>query len=229
MIGVVGGMGVQATALFYEKLIALQPVAVEQDYVDVLVYSKSSIPDRTAFITGKSKQSPLPALLHAVEILANAKVTCIAIPCVTSHFFLHDLVKSNYPPIVSMLDATATHITAAGYKKVGLLATTGTLHGRFFHNVLLNHKVNTLEPDENTQVKLMEFIYNIKKGRTPDPALLQKFSHGLRLQGAEAVILGCTELSVAAKGMCAEYIDALEILAQAALDACKNRKGRANP
>ncbi|MCL2603899.1 MAG: amino acid racemase [Defluviitaleaceae bacterium] len=220
-LGVVGGMGAQATALFYEKLIALQNVETEQEYIDVLIYSKSSIPDRTAYITGKSGESPLPALLHAVKTLKTAGASCIAIPCITSHFFLDDLGNRDFGCILNMLEETARHISGTGYKKVGLLATMGTLHGRFFHDALARYNIETLEPTPADQAALMEYIYAIKKGRSVDLARLHGFSGALLSQGAEAVILGCTELSVAAKDSSHDYIDALDILAQAAITKSK--------
>ena len=86
LLGVMGGMGTQATACFYEKLHSIQSVTTEQEYLDVLVFSKPSIPDRTAYITGKSNESPLEQLTYVALTLEAAGATCIALPCVTSHF-----------------------------------------------------------------------------------------------------------------------------------------------
>ncbi|MCL2498865.1 MAG: amino acid racemase [Defluviitaleaceae bacterium] len=220
-LGIAGGMGVQATALFYEKLISLQKVGVEQDYIDVLIYSKSSIPDRTAFITGKSDQNPYPELIRAIETLRRANASCIAVPCVTSHYFLKDMMEDYCVPIFNMLKEMARYVSDAGYKKIGLLATVGTLHGRFFHTALAECGIETVEPKPTDQAALMEYIYAIKKGQPSDPAVLRGFADVLLSQGAEAAILGCTELSVAVKGYDNGYIDALDVLARAALKYIK--------
>ena len=215
MIGVIGGMGVQATALFYDKLVKNQRVEIEQDYADILIYSKSSIPDRTAYITGVCTQSPLPALLHAVEVLQNAGVKCIAVPCITSHFFYEDLARAATVPVLNVLEETAKHVAAAGIYKVGLLATTGTVQGKFFHDALARHQVEALELDAENQARLMDLIYGIKKSQPVDASLTENLADLLYTQGAQGVILGCTELNVVAQNH--KYIDALEILATAAL------------
>jgi len=216
-IGVLGGMGALATALFFDKLIALQKVEREQDYVDVLVYNKTSIPDRTAFITGESDRSPLPALRDAARTLREAGCGIVAMPCVTAHFFLPEL--SEAATMLDMPRLVAQHVNARGHKKVGLLATTGTIQGQFFHRALAEYGVEVIMPVDVAQAKLMEFIYAVKKNALADGLLLKYISRNLLSRGADAVILGCTELCTKSPGD--EYIDALEILAQAALAACK--------
>ena len=215
MIGVLGGMGVRATALFYDMLLKKQCVEHEQDFKDVLIYSKSSIPDRTAFITGESEVSPLPDLLHGLAVLQHGGATCIAIPCITSHFFYADLARVSNVPVLNMLEETAKHIKASGISKVGLLATVGTIKGQFFHRALHEHQVNVLELADEDQARLMHLIYEIKANRLHSAVLPVAFAKGLYEQGAEAIVLGCTELSVVSQDN--TYIDALEILAQAAL------------
>ncbi|MCL2188284.1 MAG: amino acid racemase [Defluviitaleaceae bacterium] len=222
-IGVIGGMGVQATALFYEKFIALQTVDVEQEYADILIYSKSSIPDRTAFIIGESENDPAPALIHAAQTLEAAGVACIAVPCITSHYFYPALSQAVFTPILHLPQETASHVASLGHEKIGLLATNGTLHGQMFHHALAEKNIETLTPDEEMQKKLMDFIYRIKKNRLSDPRLLHTTADALLAKGAQTIILGCTELSVAlAKEPRVGYCDALEILAQAALTFKQN-------
>jgi len=216
-LGVIGGMGVQATALFYEYLINLQSVQCEQEYLDVLIYSKPSIPDRTAFIVGKSDVSPLPALLHAAEVLETAKVDLIALPCVSSHHFYDEIASSVGVPMLHMPNEIARAANGAGFKKIGILATSGTMQGRMFHKAFEPYGIEIIEPDENFQVRTMDFIYDIKKGGITCEKKLELLADSLTLQGAQTVVLGCTELSLAARNSRGWYIDSLKILAQAAL------------
>jgi len=220
-LGVVGGMGAHATARFYDLLIAKQTVAREQDYMDVLVYSKSSIPDRTAFILGHSEDNPLPAIKHAIQVLRNAGCGCIAVPCVTSHYFWDALDHVENVPILHMPDITAQFIQRRGLTRVGLLATTGTVHGRFFHDALARYQVELLVPDDQAQARLMDYIYAIKTGNTVDAQCLHDISTHLQTRGAQAIILGCTELYANNNANNIFYIDAMDLLAQAALDYCK--------
>ena len=218
-LGIIGGMGVQATGRFYEMLTKLQTVAREQEYLDVLLYSKPSIPDRTAFITGQSAVSPLKSLLDAAEVLEKAGVDCIAMPCVTAHYFYQALAESVNVPFLNMPEETARHAAGCGYSKVGLLATDGTVQGRFFHEVFAAHAIEVIVPEAAGQAAIMDLIYAVKRGVRDDiEADLEAASASLREKGAQTVVLGCTELSLKTWGE--GYADALEILARRALKAC---------
>ena len=218
LLGVAGGMGTQVTSCFYEKLHALQSVAVEQEYLDVLVYSKPTIPDRTAYITGKSSDSPLEPLIYVLKTLESAGASCIAVPCITSHFFYDDLVKSVNIPVLNMLDETAAYTAGRGFTKVCLFATDGTIKGGAFHNAFKKHGIFVDDPTGDVQSALMEIIYDIKRGVEVSCCVLDPLIEKALETGAEAVILGCTELCII-KSERNDTIDTLEVLAKAALRA----------
>jgi len=218
ILGVLGGMGVQTTARFYSMLTDMQDVRCEQDYVDVLIYSKPSVPDRTDFITGLSDTSPYESLLDAAKTLESAGVGCIAMPCVTAHFFYEQLTSAVGVPFINMIDSTVHFVKKSGYSKVGLLATDGALHSGVFQRTLLEHEINTVLPSEREQKFLMEAIYQIKHGKLQKNALFN-LSAELYDKGAQAIVLGCTELGLLAKRKGYVYIEAMEVLAKAALRA----------
>ena len=228
LLGIIGGMGVQATACFYEVLHSLQSVASEQEYLDVLVYSKPSIPDRTAYITGQSTDNPFEHLVYAAQTLETAGASCIVIPCATSHFFYADLVKTVDIPILNMLDATARYIKECGFKNICLLATDGTLKGGYFHKIFEKHSITMTVPPEGQQADLMDMIYNIKRGEAVSADALDPIISQARTDGAEAVVLGCTELCVITSNTWnkadsrnviqnLDIINTLEVLAEASI------------
>jgi len=214
LLGIIGGMGTQATACFYEKLHRLQDVKKEQGYLDVLLYSMPSIPDRTAFITGQSKESPLMSLIHAAKILESAGVSCIALPCATSHFFYNDLADAVSVPIINMLDETARYVKERGIGKVCLLATDGTIKGGAFHSAFEKYGIEVAA--EPSPCVLMDLIYDIKRGARFKPDVLDAIIKDALETGAEAVVLGCTELCVVARES-PVVINTLDILAASAL------------
>ena len=218
-LGVIGGMGTGATARFYEMLHSLQNVKKEQEYIDIIVYSKPSIPDRTAYILGQSTDSPLSPLIHAAKTLETAGVDSLAIPCVTSHYFYKDLQSAVRIPIINMLDETAAYISENGYQKIGLLATDGTIKGRFFHDTMEKQGIDIFTPPEKTQEELMNIIYDIKRGQSIKAEALDGIVAQLQQKGAQTTLLGCTELSLIKK-ISSDHIDALEILAHASLKKC---------
>jgi len=217
-LGVIGGMGVQATARFYTLLTDMQAVATEQEYIDMLIYSKPSIPNRTAFITGESDISPFDSLLDVTKKLEGAGVSCIVMPCVTAHFFYEELARSVKVPFINMMEATAQHVKKVGCTKVGLLATEGTLKGRLFHDAFNRCGVDVVLPAKKAQARMSEAIYNLKRGKMPLDAL-EIVSWDLYDTGAEAIVLGCTELGLLQRYDGYLYIEAMEVLAHAALRA----------
>jgi len=218
ILGVIGGMGVQTTARFYNMLIQMQAVHSEQQYIDILVYSKSSTPDRTDFITGKSKINPLESLIDAAKTLEQAGATCIAMPCVTAHFFYDELANAVSIPFINIVDETAMYVQKRGLSKVGLLATNGTIQGGFLQKTFAECKIDVVLPDPKIQDVLMKTIYNIKRGKQYENAL-KVISEDI---DAEATILGCTELGLLPKPDEHIYIEAMEVLARAAIKEVQN-------
>ncbi|MDR0883281.1 MAG: amino acid racemase [Oscillospiraceae bacterium] len=219
LIGIVGGLGPAASAYFYELLIRAVPAAQDQDHPDVLLYSRASVPDRTAFLLGQSDQSPLPALLDTIHALDAAGASVLAIPCATAHHFYPALQAATQTPIVNMLTETAHALQ--GNDCVGLLATDGTLHSGAFAAALAAAGLRVLVPDAPTQQALMALIYAIKAGHAPALDELHALADTLFAAGAQKVILGCTELSLFARDFALDsrYVDAMAILAQRTLAA----------
>jgi len=215
-LGVVGGMGMQATDYFCRLITNMQSVQTEQEYLDMLVYYKPSIPDRTAYIADKNYENPLYSLKQAVQTLENAGATCLVMPCVTAHYFYKELMESTSIPFFNIIKETADLTASKGYGRVGLLATPGTINAGLFTKIFSDTGVSIVIPNEDDQAALMEIIYRVKLGEEISSTELDDYTKKLRSKGAEAVILGCTELSLLSDGS-DKYIDTMEVLARAAL------------
>jgi len=219
LLGILGGMGVQATSRFCQMVTDMQSVTVEQEYIEMLVYNKTSTPNRTAFILGESKDSPLPSLLQAARALEAAGANCIAMPCVTAHYFYKELAAALSIPLLNILEETAAFAAEQGYGKVGLLATTGTVQGGFFQKAFARVGVDVILPNAMQQNALMKIIYDLKPGGELLTNALDELAASLRDKDAEVVVLGCTELSLLPTGH--GYIDAMQVLAKAAVAKCQ--------
>ena len=90
LIGILGGMGPEATAHFYFKLIKATPSKTDQDHFRVIMDSNSKIPDRTSAIFGNG-ENPVPALIETAKTLECAKVDVACIPCITAHYFIDEI------------------------------------------------------------------------------------------------------------------------------------------
>lgn len=227
-LGVIGGMGPEATAHFYHLFTKLCLAACDQEHPDAVILSRPRIPDRTAYILGKqafgkNAEDPAPALIDAGKTLTALGADFIAIPCVTAHFFYDRLVEALTIPVVHIIRETAGHLFERGIKRAGLLATEGTVKSGIFHKELNKLGIETIIPSAESQNLLMELTYSgIKAGLRPDLNIFDIITSELLAKGSETIILGCTELSLVNRGnnIGALYTDPLEILARRALALC---------
>jgi aspartate racemase len=105
-LGVIGGLGPIATAYFYELVIQMTSAKVDQEHIEMLIFSKPSIPDRTEYILGKSKENPVHPMIDIGKLLVGMGADHIAIPCITAHYF-HDILSEGIgAPIIHIIKET---------------------------------------------------------------------------------------------------------------------------
>jgi aspartate racemase len=225
VIGVLGGMGPEATLDFYGKLIRLTPARQDQDHLRVIIDSNPKVPDRTQAIL-HGGESPVPVLLSGAHALKRAGADFIVIPCVSAHFFLEELLRESPLPIISIFDATADEIkrVCPSAALAGLMGTTGTIGGGRFQAVLERAGLEVLVPDQEGQEKIMYAIYSVKDSqalerRLKGESLAQEVALSLVRRGAHLIVAGCTELPLVLKadGLPVPLVDPLVALARAAI------------
>ena len=222
-LGVIGGLGPIATAHFMELVICMTEAGTDQEHLEMIIYNRPSIPDRTSYILDHTKANPLPEMIRTGNALARQGAGLIAIPCMTAHYFHRELTRYIEAPIVHAIHETAVHLKKHGITTVGIMATSGTIRSKLFQQELLKHGITPVIPGEKGQQCVMSVIYDdIKAGL---PAGMDKFHYAaqdLRAQGAQAIILGCTELSLVKRDCAigAGYLDAMEVLAQTCVIRC---------
>jgi aspartate racemase len=224
-IGILGGMGPEATVDCYAKIIQNTPAKTDQQHLRVIIDSNPKVPDRTAAITGKGP-SPVPVLVNGCRALQAAGADFIIIPCVSAHFYLAEIRRQVKLPILSIYDAVADTISSdhPDIRTVGLMGTSGTISGGLFQKRLAAANCETIVPDDSQQAKVMAAIYDIKNSaspRSPKQITLDLVAVALSLlsAGAQGIIAGCTEipLALAQQHLSVPYFDALTILARAAI------------
>ena len=121
----------------------------------------------------------------------------------TMHKLSADIEAAVTIPFLHIVDATAAKIQAAGLHKVGLLGTRFTMEEEFYRGRLEERfKINVLVPDEEERKDVHRIIYDeLCHGKVIDHsrARYQEVIEGLKKKGAEAVILGCTEIMLLIK------------------------------
>lgn len=223
-VGIVGGVGPAATVDFMSKLVTGTDAARDQDHIKVLVEQNPQIPDRTENLIGGGTD-PTVALYSTCKKLERGGADILAIPCNTAHAYVDRIQRHLDVPIISILSATTDAIRAMSprVEKVGVLATNGTIHSGLYQDALGEAKLKYLIPDNAHQALVMDSIYGregVKAGFTQgfcQQQILQAFAH-LVENGAEAIILGCTELPLIVSGtretLGAVPIDPTDVLAR---------------
>lgn len=225
ILGVLGGMGPQATNTFYQRIIDRTQAEKDQEHLQVLIWSDAKIPDRTAGILAgpEAAEQVYQALLDGARLLERAGCTVLAIPCNTSHYFADRLQAQLKIPLIHMIRETVAAIQAMGKKTVGILATDGTVRTGIYQKELTAAGLTPVTLPEELQGVVMSIIYDeIKRGETGSREKFGEVDAWLRQAGCDCAILGCTELSVYRNlhSLPPYYIDAMEVLAQQAILRC---------
>ena len=219
VVGIIGGMGPLATVDLMNKIIFHTPAKKDQDHIHIIVDNYSQIPDRTTAILGKGAD-PAPFMIQSAQRLEKAGADFLVIACNTAHFYYKSIENSVRIPILHMPLATACFIHEKNLKKVGLLATDGTINTKLYQHSCQAYDIDVIEPDAQMQIEVMEGIYAIKgndleKGRLYFTTVAKKLIN----RGAEAIIAGCTEIPLvleSSQDIC--VIDPTDILAKAVIE-----------
>ena len=199
-IGIIGGVGPAATVDFMDKIIHRTEAKRDQDHVKMVVEHNPQIPDRTENLIGEGPDPTIP-LYSACKKLEAQGADMIAIPCNTAHAYVERIQRYLSVPVVNMLFETVEYIKRrhADRRTVALLATSGTVASRVYHDIIEAAGLDTVVPDPVHQDLVMRAIYGekgVKAGYTEGECkqdLLRALENVVE-QGADVVILGCTEL-----------------------------------
>ncbi|MBD3318433.1 amino acid racemase [Candidatus Woesearchaeota archaeon] len=135
-------------------------------------------------------------ICDSIQRLSKAGAHVIAIPCNTVHVFLDELRPHSPIPVMSILEETSQHCVKLGFQKVGLLGSGLTIQQGLHARELTKHSISVVVPEKEDQAFINGLIRRIITGivKSDDKARLQKITMTLVQQGAQAVILGCTDL-----------------------------------
>ncbi|OAT44857.1 aspartate racemase [Proteus hauseri ATCC 700826] len=196
LIGVLGGMGPAATADLFNKFIAFTKANCDQEHIPLIISSIPNIPDRTQALMHDGN-SPLPLMQNYLHLLERAGAECIVIPCNTAHYWFSQLKESCHVELLSIIDSTMQEVVNSKKKNIGLLATNATVYMGLYQQKIEELGLNCLTPNKEEQQKVMKSIYLLKSGEIEKAEnLMKEIADQLFKQGAEVIVLGCTEVPV---------------------------------
>ena len=222
-LGVLGGMGPQATQVFYQFVLDRTDAVRDQDHLPALILSDTKVPDRTLAILSGETEELYQRLLGDARLLARCGCTAIAIPCNTSHYFVDRLQGEGEVPSLHMIRETARELARQGKKRPGILATDGTIQTGLYQKECAAVGMEAVAPDPESQKLVMSIIYDeIKQGEQGSREKFAQIDRSIRRAGCDCAILACTELSVFSTyhNLPPFYLDAMAVLAERAVTLC---------
>lgn len=220
-LGVIGGMGPEATAFFYEEVIEHTEASRDQEHLDMVIISQASMPDRThAILTGDDGRL-LKIMREDAQALEMLGCSCIAIPCNTSHYFFDRIQSFTSVPIINMpREAVSEAVRVRGARRIGIMGTDGTVRSGVYARECEGLGAECVTPSPERQADVMSIIYgDVKAGRPADMGKFALVVDEFVRRGCDAVVLACTELSVVHRrqGAPAICLDAMDVLVREAI------------
>lgn len=188
-LGVIGGMGSEATSYYFKELVAHTKAKTDQDHIDTVILNHASLPDRTAAILTGEQEELTQQLIEDAKLLEKIGVENIAIPCNTSHYFYEAIQNEVLIPVIHMVKESISYALRHfdQVKKIGIMATTGTIKAGIYHQACKDLGVEAIAPSAASQEDVMALIYDeIKSGLPGDP---EKFDQAYKdLMDAQVVM-----------------------------------------
>ena len=223
-IGVLGGMGPEASANLYSKIIKYAQYkynAVQDfDYPPIIIYSLPLLGfDETGIVDEKLVKQQL---IDGVKKLESAGCDLIIIGCNTVHIFYDEMQAAIKIPILNIVEETKKRVKEFGYKKVGLFASESTSKSKLYQKKFAEDNIEIISPNEKQQKILNKVIEHVMGGnqKIDDVIALKDVARDYLRQGAEAVVMGCTEIPLAINQSHTDIklFDTIEIIVQSAVD-----------
>lgn len=222
VVGVMGGMGPEATIAFMQRILELTPAQDDSDHVPLLVDNNTQVPSRIQAIIERAGEDPRPVLCDMARRLAAWGAEALAMPCNTAHFYAAAIAESVTVPFLNMVDMTAAQAIARwpGLRRIGLLASPAVRMTGVFDRAFTPYRIDIRYPHDNNA--MLACIKAIKAGRRDrhTVAMLNGMIGELEADGAELAIIACSELSIVKEELNATLpkVDSVDVLAQAVVD-----------
>ncbi|QHI35451.1 Aspartate racemase [Kordia antarctica] len=217
-LGIISGMGTRAGLYFMNKLINRIEAPTDQDFPEFILHNNSKVPDRTLAIV-YGQESPKDEIEKSIKMMHSLGVDYIVLTCITSYYYVNQLDEKLKKNIINPIEITLKALEKKGIKRVGLLATTGTLKSRLFHDQT-HMEIVTLDATTQEDI-LMKGIYmkgGLKSSKISQEAfsLFKQAFNALKEQQVEVIIGGCSEMQIGYESLQTDivYVDTISMLVE---------------
>jgi aspartate racemase len=216
LVGILGGMGPEATVLLMQKVIALRAGGGDADHVPLLVHQNPQVPSRIAALIEGTGESPAPVLADMARVLEAGGAKALAMPCNTAHAYGDAIRGAVAVPFLDMI-ALGTAALAARGRRIGMIASPAVHRARVFEAAFADAGLAMILPEDEAPV--LHLIRAVKAGRTgpTEGTALARLAEGLTARGADQIAIACTELSLLTPHLPSDlpWTDTLDCLAGA--------------
>jgi len=218
-VGILGGMGPEATLLLMRKVLQAVHAVDDADHVPLIVHQNPAVPSRIAALIEGTGADPAPVLAQMARDLRAAGAVALAMPCNTAHYYAASVDAATDLPFLNMPDLTAQHLADAGARRVGMLASPAVRLTGVFAAAFSAHGLTQVYPQDDAPVLAM--IRSVKAGRKLEHDVLAAPCAMLRQQGADHILVACSELSLYSSGIGDQiaWADSLDCLTKAIVAA----------
>ncbi len=231
-VGVIGGMGPEATVELMRRIIAATPAADDADHIHVIADNNPKIPSRIKALIEGGGEDPGPVIAGMARRLETAGADFLVIPCNTAHHYLGAAQAAVSIPVFDMIDLTIRRLTAMAPPpdKVGMLASPAVRLTGLFERRCAAAGMEILYPEGADDAAMLAYIRAIKAGEVRDHLIeaYERATEHLEARGAAVHLVACTELSFMAPPRTAQVpvIDTLDCLVEATVAEVKGSQGR---
>ena len=228
IVGIIGGMGPEATVDFMRRVIAKTPAQDDKDHLRMLVDNNPKIPSRIAALIEGTGEDPSPVLCEMAKGLQAQGADFLVMPCNTAHYYLGTIARSVQIPMLDMVELSVQKLLALDSKprRIGMLASPAVrlvgLYDRKFERVGLE----AVYPGPQHESELLAIIKAVKAGQlnTRHRKDYARIAAAVSDAGADAFLIACTEFSVMGppEGIVRPIFDTMDVLADATLATARN-------
>ena len=228
IVGIIGGMGPEATVDLMARIIKVTPAVDDVDHIRMIVDNNPKVPSRIKALIDGNGESPTPYLQEMARRLESWGVDFLAMPCNTAHHYHLDIQKAVTIKVLNMIDLTVESVTEQypDLKRAGLLASTAVIRLKLFERPFTAKKVVVQTPADRYQMGIMHAIKKIKASNYGSEVVdaIQLAADDLVDKGAEVLLVACTEISIISNQIAStvRIFDSAQILAESIVRVARN-------
>ncbi len=230
IVGIIGGMGPEATLDLMARIIRATPALDDCDHIRMIVDNNPKVPSRIKALIEGTGESPGPCLAEMGQKLEAWGADFLAMPCNTAHYYHGEIQAAVRIPVLNMIDLTVKQVVRdrPGIKNAGLLASPAVKRTGLFSKSFRKFGVALLYPQSELQESLLNCIKKVKTGLhgAEEKQLVARAAQNLSEQGAEVLVIACTELSLIVEELSTAdgWYDSSQILAEEIVKAATSEK-----